>query len=169
VSRLSKYKLLLSLAAAVFLLDQASKIWIAATLPLGTFHPFQGAIQAIPGFFHIVHVGNTGAAFSILSEYTWLLTLIGFAALGLLVCFRRQLELSLRGNQLAYGLIVGGILGNVADRIRLGHVIDFLDFHWGGHHYPSFNVADSGITVGVAIYLYLSLATGNQKKAPNAD
>ncbi len=155
VSKLGKYKLLLILAASVFLSDQATKLWIAATLPYGSFFP-PSNIVVIPGYFNLVHVGNTGAAWSLFSGYTWLLAIIGFIALGLIFAFRKQLELEKRNIQFAFGLITGGIVGNLLDRIRLGHVVDFLDFHIGDSHFPSFNVADSGITVGVAFYLIFS-------------
>lgn len=155
MSTFSQYRLLLSLAAAVFVLDQATKLWISNALPYGAFYP-PDSIVVIPGFFHIVHVGNTGAAWSLFSDYTWALTLIGFVALGLIYVFRRALELHKPRVQLGYGLIVGGILGNLIDRVRLGHVVDFLDFHYRDTHFPAFNVADSGITVGVALYIAAS-------------
>lgn len=156
MSNILQYRLLLILAAAVLLLDQASKLWISANLPYGAFFP-PDSIQVIPDYFNIVHVGNTGAAWSMFSDYTWALTIIGFVALAMIFVFREALELKKTSIQLAFGLIIGGIIGNLIDRVRLGHVIDFLDFHYRDlYYFPSFNVADSAITVGVAIYLYLS-------------
>ncbi len=151
-----QYRLLLILAAAIFFADQATKYWIAQTLPYETFYP-PHSIEVIPGIFNIVHVGNTGAAWSLFSNYTWALNIIGFAALGLIYLFRNALELRERKIQLAFGLITGGIAGNLVDRVQLGYVVDFLDFHYDGHYFPSFNVADSGICVGVGLYTLFSL------------
>lgn len=158
MSKFSQYRLLLILAAAVLFLDQATKLWIDHALPFGAFYP-PDAIVVIPGLFHIVHVGNTGAAWSMFSEYTWLLTLIGFIALILIYVFRDTLELKDTRIQLAFGLIIGGIIGNLIDRVRLKYVVDFLDFHFRGNHFPSFNVADSAITVGVTLYIIFSIFT----------
>lgn len=155
MSRFSKYKRLLLLAAAVCFLDQATKLWVAAILPYETFFP-PDAIEVIPGLFNIVHVGNTGAAWSMFSGYSWALAIVGFAALALVYYMRRALELEKPRLQLAFGFIIGGVVGNLIDRVRLGYVIDFLDFHYDGYYFPSFNVADSGITVGVALYILFS-------------
>lgn len=161
MSRFSKYRLLLILAAAVLFLDQATKLWIVQTLPEGSFfEPHR--IDVIPGFFHIVHVTNTGAAWSMFSGYTWPLAAVGFIVLGFLFVFRKTLELDQPRVQLGYGLIIGGIIGNMIDRIRIQKVIDFLDFQFGAYHFPSFNVADSGITVGVILYILLSFRTEKQ-------
>jgi len=73
--------------------------------------------------------------------------------------WRRALGLRARLVQVSFGLLCGGIVGNLVDRLRHGHVIDFLDFHFGSYVFPTFNVADSGISVGVAIYLWHSLRT----------
>ena len=156
MSRISQYKLLLILAAVVLCLDQVTKYWINATLEVGSFFPPDN-IVVIPGFFNIVHVRNTGAAWSILTGYTWMLTIIGFIALYLIFVFRKALELKKPYFQLCFGLIIGGIIGNLIDRIHLQGVIDFLDFHYQDHHFPSFNIADSGITVGVTLYVVFSI------------
>ncbi|MDQ8202853.1 signal peptidase II [Pelagicoccus sp. SDUM812003] len=174
MSKLFPYRLLLILAAAVLIFDQATKVWVVQTLPYGSFFP-PSSIEVIPGLFNIVHVGNTGAAWSMFSDYTWALAAVGFVALALIFVFRKALELKLRMNQIAFGLIIGGIVGNLIDRIRIGHVVDFLDFHlldvslfgkdFGDLYFPSFNVADSGITVGVAIYIYFSFKQERSKQA----
>ena len=160
------YGRLLLIASVVFLLDQATKLWIIRNLDYGSFYP-PDCIQVIPGWFHIVHVGNTGAAWSLFSGHSEILAIIGFVALALLFFFRKALELDRPLNQVVFGLIVGGILGNVLDRIRIGHVVDFLDFHYKHHHFPAFNIADSGLTVGVGIYVIsvYMLPAGNAKSA----
>jgi len=161
VSKLSKYRLLLILAAAVLFLDQATKLWIVSQLPEGAFWE-PNRIDVISGFFHIVHVTNTGAAWSMFSGHTWPLAAVGFAALGFLFFFRKALELDKPKIQLGYGLIIGGIVGNLIDRIRIQKVIDFLDFQFGDYHFPSFNIADSGITVGVILYIWFSFRQPKQ-------
>ncbi len=146
----------------MLMLDQATKWIVSESLPLGAFFP-PDSIEVIPGFFNIVHVGNTGAAWSLLTGYSSFLAMVAVLALVLIWLFRKHLQLELKPSQWAFGLIIAGILGNLADRIRIGHVIDFLDFHYNGYHFPSFNVADSCITVGVTIYAIFSFALGQAK------
>ena len=154
--RVRRYQLLWVLALVVFVLDQVTKIWIDARLPLGTYGP-PGNIVVIEGFFNLVHVGNTGAAWSMLAGKSTFLALLAFVTLGDIYLWRHELGLRLRVVQLSFGLLCGGIVGNLVDRMVHGHVIDFLDFHFGSYIYPTFNLADSGICVGVAIYLIHSL------------
>jgi signal peptidase II len=154
-ARLFRYRWLLGLAFGVFALDQVTKLWVAATLPFNTYGA-PGHIEIVPGFFNLVHVGNTGAAWSVLTGRSTLLALLGLAALVAIFCFRRQLALERPLVQIAFGLLCGGITGNLVDRLVYGHVVDFLDFHFGSYIYPTFNVADSGIVCGVALYALLS-------------
>lgn len=156
LSRVGRYRWLLGLAAGIFALDQATKLWIAATLPFNTYGA-PGHIEIVPGFFHLVHVGNTGAAWSLLSGQSSLLALLALVALAAIFWFRHHLGLALLPVQISFGLLCGGILGNLLDRLRLGHVVDFLDFHFGSYIYPTFNVADSGIVCGVILYVLLNL------------
>ena len=156
IDRVRRYQLLWLLALVVFVLDQITKIWINARMPLGTYGP-PGSIVVIEGFFNLVHVGNTGAAWSLLSGKSTFLALLAFVTLGAIYLWRHELGLRLRVVQLSFGLLCGGIVGNLVDRMVHGHVIDFLDFHFGSYIYPTFNIADSGICVGVAIYLIHSL------------
>ncbi len=139
----------------MLILDQATKWLVSQTLPLGSFHPPHN-IEVIPGFFNIVHVGNTGAAWSLFTGYSFVLAIVAFVALFLIWLFRKSLQLEETPAQWAFGLIIAGIIGNLIDRIHLGHVIDFLDFYHNNYHFPSFNVADSCITVGVTIYAIFS-------------
>ena len=149
------YKCLHILAFVILITDQVTKQLIERTLPLGTFYPPDNIIL-IPGFFNLVHVGNTGAAWSLFSGYPKALAALGIMALLLLYFFRNALQLKLPHSQWSFGLIIGGILGNLIDRFRLGHVTDFLDFHAAGWHFPSFNVADSAITIGVGLHILFS-------------
>jgi signal peptidase II len=134
----------LALAALVIVLDQLTK-----TLVL---HEFRlGDSTTVTSFFNLVRVHNTGAAFSFLAGASgwqrWFFVGIGVAATVFIVWMLR----SHSGQRLfafALSMILGGAVGNVVDRLLHGYVVDFLQFHWGGWYFPSFNVADSAITVG---------------------
>jgi len=151
------YRLLLAILFAVLALDQASKAWIVTHLPLGTYGQPAGAIPVIRGFFYLVHVGNTGAAWSMLTGRSVLLALLAAGTLIAIFIWRHALGLQDRMAQICFGLLCGGIIGNLTDRLLYHHVVDFLDFHFGGYAYPTFNIADSGICCGVVLYLIHSL------------
>jgi signal peptidase II len=157
IHRVFAYRWLLAIALAVFVLDQLTKSWIAARMPLGTYGEHMGAIRIVRGFFYLVHQGNTGAAWSMFSGKSVLLALLAAATLAAIFFWRRALGLRDRAAQVSFGLLCGGIIGNLADRLLQGHVIDFIDLHFGSYIYPTFNVADSGICVGVVLYLWQSL------------
>jgi signal peptidase II len=136
------------LSGLTLILDQLTKLAVMAKLA-----PYQDVIP-LTGFFNLVHVHNTGAAFSLLADQPgWqrgFFMAVGLVASGLMLYLLRQT----RGRPvfcLSLALILGGAIGNVIDRALYGHVIDFLDFHLGGWHWPAFNVADSGITVGAVL------------------
>lgn len=148
-----------AVAGLVMVLDQLSKWWILD----GIMDPPR--IIAIAPFFNLVLVMNRGVSFGMLSAapvwLPWLLA--GFAvliaiALGLWLLRVREALLAA-----ALGLVMGGALGNVVDRFRFGAVVDFLDFHASGFHWPAFNVADSAITVGVALLLLDALKSPGQR------
>ncbi|ESQ87977.1 hypothetical protein ABAC460_17445 [Asticcacaulis sp. AC460] len=141
-----------SLAVGTILLDQVSKAMIVATIPL------HSEVEILP-IFNLVHTLNPGAAFSLLADQPgwqrWFFTALGLGVsvfLGVLIA-RRPSTLNAYG----YSLILGGAVGNVLDRLWRGAVVDWLDMHWGRHHWPAFNIADSAIFFGVMIMLYLSL------------
>ncbi len=142
----------LIIAFAVVLLDQGSKYLVKTFLPPGTM------LELIPGLFSLVHVNNTGVAFGLWANHSqtlrYLLSGVNLWAVLILFWLARK---GTDKTALACGLIAGGALGNLIDRIRQGHVLDFLDFHWGPYHWPAFNLADSAITIGVFIMLLLSL------------
>lgn len=131
--------------------DQATKVWAVRTLPL--YEPR----ELVQGFFGLVHVRNTGVAFSLLSnlDHRWVhpfLLLATVLAIGAVLAYIAYLPC--RGAApVGLGLILGGAIGNLIDRARLGYVVDFLDLYWRHHHWPTFNVADAGITVGVVLLL----------------
>jgi signal peptidase II len=157
VGRAFAYRRLVLIALGVLLLDQLSKAWIAAHLPFPSYGEGTGALTLVPGFFYLVHVGNTGAAWSLFAGRSVFLAALAAATLVGIFVGRRALGLRAPATQVAFGLLCGGIAGNLVDRLARGHVVDFLDFHFGRYVYPTFNVADSGICVGVGLYLLRSL------------
>ncbi|MDD5762648.1 MAG: signal peptidase II [bacterium] len=129
--------------------DQASKVWAVRSLSL--YEPR----EIVQGFFGLVHVRNTGVAFSMLSslDHRWVhpfLILATVLAMGAVLAYIAYLPCK-GAAPVGLGLILGGAIGNLIDRARLGYVVDFLDLYWRGYHWPTFNVADVGITVGVAL------------------
>lgn len=157
LTRIARYRLLLGLAVVLFALDQATKLWVIHRLPYGTYFVSDGAIPVIPGFWNIVHVGNTGAAWSMFTGRSVLLATLAAATLVAIFYWRRALGLRERMTQVAFGLLCGGIVGNLTDRLVHHHVVDFIDLHFGSYVYPTFNVADSGICIGVILYVWHSL------------
>ncbi len=123
---------------------------------------FADRVSVIEGFFYLTHVRNTGAAFGLFADAdptlrAYFFVGISTVAIGIIISFYRRLAPGDRLSALALGLILGGALGNLHDRIRFGEVIDFLHFDlWGGYSWPDFNLADSFIVVGVG-FLVLEL------------
>lgn len=157
MERFLSYRRLLLLAVIVLVADQLTKLAIVAHLPYPTYGVERGAITVVRNFFYLVHVGNTGAAWSMFSGQSVLLAVLAVCTLVAIVVWRNALGLREPRSQLAFGLLCGGIVGNVLDRLRYGHVVDFIDLHFGSYVYPTFNVADSGICIGVVLYLWQSL------------
>jgi lipoprotein signal peptidase len=116
------YRVFWALALTVLLLDQLSKLWIVARLPFGTYGE-PGAIRLVRNFFYLVHVGNTGAAWSMFSGRSVLLALLAAATLAAIFFWRQALGLRDRIAQVSFGLLCGGITGNLVDRLLHGHVI----------------------------------------------
>lgn len=148
----------LVLAALVVVLDQASKAWV-----LASFHYMES--QIVTPFFNLVLVLNPGASFSFLAEaggwQKWFFVVLALViSVWLLGMLRRHAAERLLPAALA--MILGGALGNVIDRLRFDAVVDFLDFHVAGYHWPAFNVADSAISVGVALMLWHQFHHGKE-------
>ena len=140
---------LLAISLCIALLDQGTKLWIESLFQRGERLP-------VTGFFNIVLVYNTGAAFSFLSDAAgwqrYVLIAIAIAAAALIAGLLAQP--TARGvYRWALVLILGGALGNLWDRITMGEVVDFLDFYVAGWHWPAFNLADSAICVGAALLI----------------
>ncbi len=155
IGRFLAYRRFWVVAVVVYGLDQLTKGWIVARLDYPTYGP-PFHLPVIEGFFNLVHVGNTGAAWSIFSGYGHWLGLFALLTLVAIYFWRHTLGLRSSFVQLCFGGLCGGTLGNVTDRFRYGHVVDFLDFRFGTYAYPSFNVADMGIVCGVLAYVVWS-------------
>jgi signal peptidase II len=136
-------------ALFVLVADQLSKLWIT---------PYaEGQVIFESGIFRILHVTNTGAAFGLFQDKSFFLTIVSFAGVALILTIaflsHRLSFLNTLAEKLALGLVLGGTLGNLTDRLRLGHVTDFISVGiW-----PTFNVADSAVTCGVVLFAYLFL------------
>ena len=161
----NKYLWVGSIAGVVLLLDQVTKFLVMRRI--GMFE----VITVIPGFFNLTYVRNRGAAFGMLagvpgiwrSAFFIVVTVIAIAAIVLLI--RKTAERLLVA---AFSLIAGGALGNLIDRIRYGEVVDFIDWYVRSHHWPTFNVADSAISVGVGLLVIdMLFGASTKSQAPN--
>ena len=149
-------RLVLAIVAVVVALDQVAK-WC-----VGQFMELHQSVPVIPGVFNLTYVRNPGAAFGLLADLPWavrapLFTAVSVGALVLLLFLLRGLRPEQWGVRVALACVLGGAVGNLIDRVWHGDVVDFLDVHWRGFHWPAFNVADSCITLGVAVLLISSL------------
>jgi signal peptidase II len=140
----------LGAAAAIVVADLATKAWVSSTFRYGE------TLEVTP-FFNLVLVHNSGAAFSFLAGaggwQRWFFTAVAVAISAVIVWMLRR-----PGNppllSAALALVLGGAVGNLVDRVRLGHVVDFIQVHGAGYYFPAFNVADSAITVGVVLLVW---------------
>ena len=151
----TRYRVVLGVGVGALVLDQLTKLWVMASLP------YYGAVTVIPGFFDLVNIRNRGAAFGFLnrSDIEWQFWLFFAATLvsaGVIFMLARSAQ---RGEKLLFwglGMVLGGAVGNLVDRIRFRAVVDFLDFYVGQWHWPAFNVADIAICCG-ALLVCLSM------------
>ncbi len=163
-----KIRWFLASLALALPLDQLSKIWIVKNFHYGE------RVRVIQGFFDLTHVRNPGGAFSFFADGPAEQRMVFFigstlVAIVLLILFLRRLEPQARLSALALGSILGGAVGNLTDRLVYGEVIDFLDFHlWGGYTWPTFNIADSAIVLGVGILL-VEIFLQNDEARPQPD
>jgi signal peptidase II len=144
--------LVLFLGLIVVLIDQISKIWVRSSFVCGG-----EPVEVLPGFFNLVYVRNPGAAWGLFGGQQVFLILISVTVLILISVYRRRILNPTLDHRIALGLMLGGVLGNLIDRIKFGWVTDFLDFYIGDWHWPSFNVADSAICIALGLYLLSSL------------
>lgn len=161
----------LLIAAIVVAIDQTSKLWISSHLALG---------ESLPetGFLRLTHVQNTGSAFGLFANQGFLLALVAVVGLVLILLLYRNLSRHSVLGTLALGLVLGGAVGNLIDRLRFGYVTDFIDVRlwpefcwvrlWPEYHWPTFNVADSAITVGaIALACFISVAVRKENGHPS--
>ena len=151
--------------------DQLSKAWVASRIAADSRADW---VSVVDGFFYISHARNAGAAFGLLSDWSsqWRLViflLVSSIAVVVMVSFYRGLAPGDRFNSFSLGLIMGGALGNLSDRVLHGEVVDFLHFRlWGEYSWPDFNLADTYIVVGVAaLMLELLASEGASRAAPD--
>lgn len=147
----------------VALVDQLTKLWVVDLL-MG-----RPPVDVVDGFIRLVYVRNYGAAFGFLNDastqwQTWFFVGTAVITACILLWMLRTLPPAARAGRLGIGLVLGGALGNVIDRIRIGYVIDFLDVYVGRYHWPAFNVADAGITVGACLLAYALLTAPEPAK-----
>jgi len=157
----SKYRgrlrLFLIVSALVVILDQLSKLWI---------NPNQPPIQLLPGFLDLVYVKNYGAIFGLVHSHTELFIALGIAGLVIILVFLYYFPPATTLVTVSFALILGGTVGNLIDRIRLRYVIDFISFHVHElFHWPTFNIADAALTVGILILIYYFYKSGGLRKA----
>jgi len=151
-ARLTPFLISLLLFAA----DRVTKIWIDRNI--GAFDTW----TVIPGFFNIIHAENRGMAFSLMADWSsaWRSVFhIGVSAAVLLMVAVMLWQAQTRLQRGALALVLGGAAGNLYDRVARGSVTDFLDFYAGGYHWPTFNIADSAITVGALLLVFELLSS----------
>ena len=151
------------LVVLVVVLDQITKVAIDRSLELYERIP-------VTAFFNITKAYNTGAAFSFLSDaggwQRWFFTVVSAVVSVVLVVWLHRMAPRERWLGVAIALILGGALGNLIDRVIYGHVVDFVQLYWRDWYFPSFNVADSAITGGAAILIFLTLFEKPEEGAP---
>jgi signal peptidase II len=145
---------LLILIVAMF--DQLTKLMVIRNIP------FQDSIIVVPGFFSVTHVYNTGAAFGMMHDSNLFFIILSVTVFVVLIVMRHHFTGYLM--TAGWALLISGILGNVTDRLRLGHVVDFLDFQCDTYHWPSFNVADSCICIAAGLFLLSSFQSPTKPK-----
>jgi len=141
-----RLRLFLIVAALVVTLDQLSKLWIDANRP---------QIELLPGFLDLVYFENTGAIFGLFHSHTELFIALGIAGSVIILVFLYYFPPTTTVGTLSFALILGGAVGNLIDRIRLGYVIDFISIHVQElFRWPAFNIADAALTVGIFTLIY---------------
>lgn len=155
-------KFILILSTLLMFIDQLIKYFVIHNLEL------YKSIKLIPNFFYITFVKNDGAAFSILRGNRWLLIAIGIIALMFMIKLIIMDKKITKLDVVSYSLVIGGIFGNLVDRILYGSVIDYLDFYLFGYNAPVFNFADSCIVIGAIIIICVLIKEGNNYESNNS-
>lgn len=141
----------------ILLIDQIVKLLIKTNMNLNE------EISIIPNFFSIQYLKNTGAAFSILENQTILLAITSIICISVIIYYLKKEENLTTAMYLSFGLVLGGILGNLIDRIVYQGVIDFLSFQIFNYNFPVFNIADIGITIGVLLLIIIYISRDIKK------
>jgi signal peptidase II len=162
-----KYRMVLTISSLVAILDQITKALVHGGLVL-----YQ-SIEIVTNFVHLTYLRNTGAAFGFLAGGRSSLRMAFFiivsaVAIGCILYLLKNLRPDQKTFTASLSLVLGGAIGNLIDRIRMGEVIDFIDLHWYGVHWPAFNVADSAITVGV-ILLFMQMIRKGSLENPKSE
>lgn len=155
-------KFILILSTLLMFVDQLIKYFVIHNLEL------YKSIKLIHNFFYITFVKNDGAAFSILRGNRWLLIAIGIIALMFMIKLIIMDKKITKLDVVSYSLVIGGILGNLVDRVLYGSVIDYLDFYLFGYNAPVFNFADSCIVIGAIIIICVLIKEGNNYESNNS-
>ncbi len=160
-----KYTAVLLVSCLIIGLDQLTKYFICKLVPL---HSRQ---EVITGFFNIIHIRNPGIAFGLFKQFGSQFKVVSLICVSIVVLFLivfliiQEVKKDSLLQTISLSLILGGAVGNLIDRFRLGEVIDFIDVHWqAAYHWPAFNVADSAITVGITMMVFCELFKHKQKK-----
>lgn len=157
----------LAIAGGIFMVDQVTKAWAVRTLRNGN------DISVIPGFLNFAYAQNTGVAFSMLDDHgdagRFGLSVVAFIAAGLVLYFFWRTPRTDDRVLGALALLLAGIVGNVADRMRLGFVIDFIDVQFGSWHYPTFNIADMAIVLGAGLMIIDMFLTRKSEETKSVD
>lgn len=166
----SKNRFIAILALSILAADQATKFAVLRFLP----EPYESEIHVLPGFFRLVHWHNTGAAWSMFHDNNLILGIVSALALVGIALGRKWFGGGTTLGATALGLLLGGIAGNLVDRIIHHHVVDFLLFHLISrkgveHQFPAFNVADSAICIGVGLLFLLSFSKEQRELAARED
>jgi signal peptidase II len=160
---IKKAALCLIVIALVSASDQLSKLWIRT-------HLAPGESLNITDRLSFIHIENTGSAFGLLANQTFLIIIISIAGLLFILLFLRYLSPATKLSIVSIGLIMGGAVGNLIDRIRSGSVTDFIHFRlWGDFYWHTFNIADAAIVVGVFVLIYSFYRSGVFRKAYGRD
>ena len=149
------------LTLVILVIDQVNKYWVAASFD------YRETLSVLP-FFNLTYVHNPGAAFSFLAGQggwqRWFFTAIATVASVVFLVWMAKTPKHERLLSIAFALILSGAVGNLIDRVLLGYVIDFLDFHWAGYHFAAFNIADSAIFIGAALMILESFTSKEANK-----
>jgi signal peptidase II len=156
------------IAGVIVALDQVTKALVDDFM---TLHESRTIVE---GLVRLTYVQNRGAAFGILSEaglpyQSLMFSVVSLLALLAIALYAWRMPVQSRLPQTALAMVMGGAVGNLLDRARLGYVIDYVDMYWGPHHWPAFNVADSAITVGVALLVIDILRNPEMDESPKAE